>query len=145
MLFERICDWLFHRRVIVLDVPVITYGAKTKAGYVYQRGSIDVDALNIRAKDRVLLGGIGQYDTGSYFSMMNPRDASHMITDVRDDFNHVYVDIKSMPNDKGRELAKLVKHGMVEFKPRCLGTVSKGGEVTINKVVSFDAVPKRID
>ena len=134
-------DRLFNRNIIIKDVCVIKYGEPTRNGYVYSKGCIDLEDLNAKIKNGLLLGKLDSGDDRLDNVMSNLCQASHVIIGADDSDESLKLCVKTLKTDNGRLLKDLMKLQPLTFTPCCLGKVGSNGEIFSAKIVSINARP----
>jgi len=134
-------DRAFKRTVVLTNVCIIKYDEANSLGRVYKRGCIDIDDLNKKIKEGRL---IGQMDSGSrfgsYSNLIDLRDASLIVTGADNDDQALRICLKTLKTDAGRDLAKLIKHDSIVFRPSCIGNINPDGTIDSAKMVAVNAV-----
>lgn len=90
--------------------------------------------------------GLGEFehpDLPSDFEIIKFKNVSHLIENIRLEGNLVIANIRVLNTECGN-LLKEVLDGVV-FRPRSTGTIDSDGNVTIDKLISIDAIIKDTD
>ena len=93
-------------------------------------------------KPGLLLGEIGYPED---FEVSLSR-VSHSIKNVRIEEDLLIGDIEILNTSSGNNLKKMIEEGLeIVFRPRAVGVINENKEVTVDKLLAFDAIPATTD
>jgi hypothetical protein len=78
---------------------------------------------------------------------VNLSKVSHNVERIWVENNTLYGEINILDTPKGKELKNIMSEidNSIVFRSRSIGTVNEDGTVNIQKIISFDAIPKDQD
>jgi len=138
---------------IIVDRVLIEFGEKNKNGRTYIKKDFmkHLGELNHKAEEGVLLGELNDIESiyknpfseESINSVVSLKNVSHKITKLKIEDNKLKANIKVLDTPQGKILNGLIDSFV--FRPRLIGYVDPNGVVKIEKLISFDAIPKEND
>lgn len=124
------------------ETDLIHFGYMNKNNRIYSMNSYDWSDVIQRSQNGTLLGELNHPDN---FDITVKR-ISHIIRDIEVYQDGVYGEVEILKTDKGIELQTLIDSGIkMVFRPRSAGKVDSNGNVTIEKLYTFDAIPASED
>ena len=87
-----------------------------------------------------MFGELGYPESTDFTSL---HEVSHQVENLHVEGDTLFAEIKILDTPKGKEL-KTILDG-VAFRPRMIGHVHEDNTVSVDTLISFDAIPKETD
>lgn len=127
-----------------LTVALTLMGQKNANGRIYDEKAINKMMEDFKNRPTNFIGELG-YPTERNFKEISLDNASHEITDLWLENKVLYGKVSVLPTPMGKKLKEMLDSEQVVFRSRCIGDVNPDGTVTVNQLLSFDAVPREND
>lgn len=126
-----------------MRVPLLKADEANLNGYMYTEDAIKnaIEDYKKKIDEGQSFGELGYPDTDA--SIPDISRISHKVTEVEMNDKILFGKIEILDTAKGNDLKKIIDD--VVFRPRSLGHVNEDGTVTIEKIISFDAILKDTD
>lgn len=112
---------------------LIYFNVMNKNGRIYTKNSYDFNKLN----NKTIYGELGHPDNTD-ISLSN---ISHTISNIENYQNCLIGEVNVLSTTKGKILKSMIDNGIkVVFRPRSTGNVDRYGNVTLEKLYTFDAI-----
>lgn len=117
------------------------FGRKNLNNRIYTKEECEKIVEMFNSTERPVFGQLGYPEES--FDDVSLTKASHMISDLKIEGDELVGTISILETDEGTKLKKMINEGV--FRPRCIGTINDKNEVIVDKIISFDFVPKETD
>lgn len=128
--------------MIEVQAKFLTLDKPNANGRIYPRAV--GEAIIEQAKEKIVFGVLGSTDLNEYQNSevshldVSLGNASHTITDLRIEGDHLIGKIHLLETVSGRALAMVLSE--MDFRPRGMGTIDENGVVSDYTLISIDAV-----
>jgi hypothetical protein len=126
-----------------MRVPLLKADEVNLNGYMYTEDVIKnaIEDYKKKIDEGQSFGELGYPDSDA--SITDISRISHKVTDIEMNDKTLFGKIEILDTAKGNDLKKIIDN--VVFRPRSVGNVNEDGTVTIEKIISFDAILKDTD
>lgn len=133
----------YNRTRTIFKQPLIYANVKNSNDRIYTQEALDKikEQLSEQIKKGRALGELGHPDRFE----VTLNNTSHLVTDIYQEDDVLYGDIRILDTPRGRDLQNLMDADLIVFRPRSAGIVNEDGTVNIHQIYSFDAIPKSED
>jgi hypothetical protein len=129
-----------------MRVPLLKADEVNLNGYMYTEDAIKnaIEDYKKKIDEGQSFGELGYPDSDtSITDITDISRISHKVIEVEMNDKILFGKIEILDTAKGNDLKKIIDN--VVFRPRSVGNVNHDGTVTIEKIISFDAILKDTD
>jgi len=130
----------------ILTAALCKANVVNENGRIYPNEALEKmvnDFQEVKNRQGCMIGENGYPDENNFTITLN--NVSHQILDVWIDGDTLYGKIKILDTENGRKVSKMLEDNNLVFRSRSIGTVGDDKKVTVQRLISFDAVAADTD